>query len=189
MDLPLVLISRGETRLVYGIPTWYRAVMAAILLILVAAVAVDGQEPSLLGWVFLALLLLALLYEERWDFDKERDEIRHRYGFLVAARRLSFRLSGVESFRLVPWMRGSIPGSADELRENEGTLSESRGAPPREADPAKRRPIYKKPYLSLVFDAAGQPILVNMVPGRKGAKLRAVATRIADFCGKSLVEG
>jgi hypothetical protein len=189
MEIPLVLIGKGESLLSYRLPAWYRAIMGAMLALILTALALDGRLPGVTGWIFIALLLLALLYEERWDFDLARGELRHRYGLVFLARRVVVPLASVSAFRLLPWVRGTLPGSADERTENLGALAESRGHSRSEDGLLKRKPIYKKPYLTLVCEVDPDPLLLNMVPSRKGANLRDIGTRIAGFCGRPFEEG
>lgn len=189
MDIPLVLVARRDGVLVYRMPYWFRAAMGFIFLTVSAAILFGGQPPSVVGWIVIVVLLLAFLYRETWFFDRKKGEIDHRFGLLIASRRLVFPLGEVGSFRLVPWVRGGIAGSAEEKADNARTLEASRG---RQLDlPAKdkKKPIYRKPYLTLVFDGPEGIVTINMVPARRAAALRALADRVATQCGKSLQEG
>ena len=59
MEIPLKLSCPGPERLVYGFPSWYRAVMAAIL----AALALGSPRPGPLGWTAILLVVLGGLYD------------------------------------------------------------------------------------------------------------------------------
>ncbi|HUX37377.1 MAG TPA: hypothetical protein VMV44_05690 [Rectinemataceae bacterium] len=189
MDLPLVLVERRDGVLVYRLPLWFRAVMALIFLAVSAALLFGGKEPGTVGWVIMTVLFLALLYRETWYFDTAKGEIRHRFGLLVVASRLVIPIESVTSFRLVPWVRGSVPGSAEEKRENDETLAASRGTQIPDNVSSKRRFLARRPYLTLVCESSQTTATINMVPGRKGLSLRSVADRIATYCGKPLQEG
>lgn len=189
MDLPLVLVLRRDGVLVYRIPYWFRAVMGLIFAAVAAALAFGGSDPGIVGWIVATVLLLSFLYEESWVFDKEKGEIRHRFGLLVAARRLVIPLAGVSGFRLVPWVRGGIPGSAEEKADNKRTLEASRGGQADLEEGSKKKALYKKPYLTLVCEGAEEAVTINMVPARRASAFRALAERIAQYCGKALAEG
>jgi hypothetical protein len=189
MEIPLVLRQVNGSTLSYAIPLWYRAVMGAILALILGSLLLTGGPPGLIGWVFVALSLFATLYEERWVFDVKRGELRHRFGLIVAARTLKVPFDSITTFRIRPYVRGTLPGSEDERAENERTLAESRGIAQGDETHGKRRPIYKKSYLSLICEGPEGSLLLNMVAVRKGPRLRADATRIAEFCQVPLEEG
>ena len=71
-SIPLVLHARKPGKLVYGLPRWYRPVMAGILALLLAGLALADGRPGWLAWLVLGLLTLALLYQETWEIDAAR---------------------------------------------------------------------------------------------------------------------
>jgi hypothetical protein len=186
MEIPLVLRpSRSGEALVYSIPLWYRLVMAFLAALILAAFAVDGSPPGLVAWIVLAVIALAGLYEERWTFEPKGGGIVNRAGLVVAARSRAFGVDEVERFRLLPFVRGTVPGSEDERRENAAALAGGRGD-----DMGRHRASYKKPFLNLVCETSdGSVFLINALPARRGAALRDVGRRIASLCGKPFVEG
>jgi hypothetical protein len=189
MELPLVLALRSPARLSLGIPLWYRLSMGFLEALLVASMYSGGSSPGPLGWFFSAIVLLALLYEEKWSFDTDTLSISHRFGLIIVAKTFSVPLAEVTGFRLVPWTRGTLPGSAEERADAANTLAVSRGAQDGQANPRVLSGIHKKPFLALVCETEGQTLLVNMVSARKGEKLRSQAERLARHCGKPLAEG
>ncbi|MEI6385102.1 MAG: hypothetical protein WCQ50_00595 [Spirochaetota bacterium] len=189
MELPLVLSLRSPACLTLGIPLWYRLSMGLLEALLVVSMYSGGSSPGPLGWIFSAIVLLALLYEERWSFDTARGTMAHRFGLVIVAKTFSVPLSGVTGFRLVPWTRGTLPGSAEERTDAANTLAVSRGAQDGQANPRVLAGIHKKPFLALVCETDGQTLLINMVSARKGERLRAQAERLARHCGKPLAEG
>jgi len=188
MDLPLVLRRIGETRLVYGIPLWYRLVMGGILALLVASLVVAGGTPGLVAWIVLSVALLAFLYEERWDFDRTQAVLVHSYGLLLLSKRGRVPFASIKSFYLMPWVRGSIPGSDEERLGNESTLLMSRGGLSSEEKSGRRPSLFRKPYLSLAIETEEGRLIVNMAPARRSPALRAVAVELSDFCSKPLEE-
>jgi hypothetical protein len=186
MEIPLVLRpSRAGGALVYSIPLWYRLVMAFLAALIVAAFAVEGSPPGLVAWIVFAVIALAGLYEERWTFDPKGGGIVNRAGLVVAAKSRVLRVEEVERFRLLPFVRGTVPGSEDERRENAAALAGGRAD-----DAIQRRVSYKKPFLNLVCETSdGSVYLINALPARRGPALRDVGRRIASLCGKPFVEG
>ena len=180
-----MLHERGDGGIVYAIPRIYRAAMAGIVALLAAALFMDGRGPGVGGAVALALASLAALYEERWTFDPKSGAIEHRIGLAFLASRKIIALSDTACLRVEPFVRGTVPGSADEAEENAAALSGGR------ADGTRLRLArQKRPYLCLICEAKdGSRRFVNAVPARKGAGLEAEASRIAEACGLPLVKG
>jgi hypothetical protein len=182
MEVPLVLRARSGGKLVYSLAGSFRAGMATILALVAAALLADGGFP---GWIALALAALAALYEERWTFDPAAGEIAHRIGLVFLSRRSRIDLSDVLLFRIDAFVRGTIPGSADEAAENAAALAGGRAD-----DGGRRRARYKRPYLRLSLETAdGSRRFIDAVPARGGADLKGRAARIAAACGKELLEG
>jgi hypothetical protein len=185
MEIPLVLIKLRDGRLVYGIPLWYRLVMASIAALVAVSLAVSGAAPSLGGWIVLAIVALAACYEERWTFDASAGRITHRAGLLMAARSTTIEFAKIERFRIAPFVRGTIPGSEDEQAENAAALAGGRSD-----DGTRRRSFVKKPYLRLICEASdGASWLLDTVGARKIETLKMNAARIASYCGKNLIVG
>ena len=189
MDLPLVLVRRKDGVLVYRIPLWYRAVMGLIFAAVAGAMFMGGGAPGAVGWVVMTLLLFALLYRETWFFDTAKGEISHRFGLLVVSKKTALSLRDVSCFRLVPWVRGSLPGSEAERLENRYTLEASRGKQIGGDDSTKRKTPFRKAYLTLACETGEKSVTINMVPARNGVALRGIADKIATACGKPLEEG
>jgi hypothetical protein len=185
MEIPLVLRSRSGGALVYSISTLFRAGMAAITAILAAALFIDGSRPGLAGWIAIAASALAALYEERWLFDPASGRVVHRAGLLILARSTTIELSELALLRILPFVRGTLPGSEDEAIQNAAALEGSRGD-----DRSRRRSWHKKPFLCLVLETRdGSRYSIEVVPARKAAALKARAARMAEACGRELVEG
>jgi hypothetical protein len=183
MEIHLVLTER-RGRLVYSLPLWYRVLMAAIALLVGGAFAASGEAPAPLGWIVLAIVVFAALYEDRWTFDPAAGSIEHRAGLVFAARRSQIELDKIERFRIAPYVRGTIPGSEDERKENEVALAGNR-----KDDGRPRRSFSKKHYLRLICEGRdGAAWLVDTVDARKLDSIHAAAAKIAAACGKPLIE-
>jgi len=185
MELPLRLRLLKDGRLLYAVSLWYRLLMLAIFAVVVASIFTVEGPPGFFAWIILAVVALAGLYEESWSFDPNTRQITHRAGLLVAARSIGVPFDEVELFRLVPHVRGTIPGSEDERIQNAAALKASRGD-----DSSRRRMSFKKPYVGLLFDRSdGSHYLIDSMNARRSPRLREDAVRIASLCGKSLEEG
>ncbi len=185
MEIPLTLTEARDGRLAYGLPVWYRIMMGAIVAVIGAALFAAGQPPAVLGWIIFGLVLLAALYEERWTFDAAGSLITHRAGLVFLARKTEIALAAANALRLQPFVRGTIPGSADEAAENKAALEGLRSD-----DSGGKRAFYKKPYLCLVVETSdGARYLVDAVPARRSQDFKATASRIASYLGKPLLQG
>jgi hypothetical protein len=185
MEIPLTLRARRDGKLVYAIPLPFRAAMAAIAALLAAALLMDGRDPGIGGWASLSIAALGALYEERWSFDPGAGQVSHRVGLVLLARRTTIALGDIASFRIEPFVRGTVPGSADEERENAAALAGGRAD-----DAGAKRARFKRPYLCLICETKdGSRRFLNAVPARRGAALKAQASRIAEACGAPLSEG
>ena len=159
--------------------------MAALAAIVAGALFAVPGSPAPAAWAILALLALAGLYEESWSFEPAGRRIAHRAGLLVAARSISIPFDEVERFRLVPHVRGTIPGSEDERVRNAAALAAGDAY-----DSSRRRSFVKKPYVSLVLDRAdGSRYLIDRMGARRAPRLRRDAASIASLCEKPLREG
>jgi hypothetical protein len=184
MEIPLSIRERGR-RLVASPPAAYRAACAASLAIILTALAVNGSEPGILGWALACLAAIAALFDETWIFDPAADRISHRSGVLPFVARKRFSISDVERVRVVPFVRGTIPGSSDENLENAAALSGGRGD-----DLGRRRLSFKRPYLCIVLETRdGSRYFVDACSSRKSAAVKAKAARIAAFIRVPLAEG
>lgn len=163
MQVRLALWKSGSV-LVYGIPAWYRAVLAFIAAV-VAAASFSVGSVSFVGLAVAALTLLGALYEERWSFDAANGACGGRMGLLFAARGLSFQASEVSRLRVDVFVKGRL-------------------------DQASPLPDGKLPPGSqarLFIDLAdGQSLLVDSVPVRDRAGLERSAKSIAAAIGAEL---
>jgi hypothetical protein len=184
MEIPLVLTAPRPDRLVYTLPVWYRVVMGLILAIVATALVMGDSNPGFLGWLVLIILILGALYEERWILDAADGLATHRVGLVVSARSKVIEFLSIERFCIVPLVKGTIPGSEEEKAENAAVL---KGA--RTDDGHFKRSRHKKPFLSLEIECTdGTRYLIDHVPARGGARLRAVAMQMAELCGKPVSE-
>ncbi len=189
MDIPLVLSADAEGRLVYGIPLWYRLMLGAILAVVAASVVTSGGEPGLGSWIIFAVLLVGILYEERWIADPATKRLRHVSGLLVIPRSRDIPFETIDSFGLSAVVRGTIPGGEDERIENDAAFALMNGETDLRGPKHLDRLFRKKAYMNLVVRKAdGMVSLMNAVPAGRGASLREVGRRFAGTCGAAFVE-
>ncbi|MEN6382095.1 MAG: hypothetical protein ABFC86_02375, partial [Rectinema sp.] len=81
MEIPLRLISRKDGSLFYGVPLFFRLIMAAMLILMIIAIGIDGFNTSVVGWIIMILLLLGFVYKEDWIFDPSSRHILSQIGF------------------------------------------------------------------------------------------------------------
>lgn len=178
MDLPFSLVERRDGTLRYGPSVVYRIISVAILALLVAVVVSGGRAPSPVGWILLALSLLGVLYEDSWTFGAKA--VIHRTGLIFAFRRTELEVSRIARLRVLPYVSGTIPGSAEEARENERALSGELDA----GFPQRRLVSVRKPYLILVVETkSGTQYAVDRVPARRRRFVRAMAARVGQKIG------
>lgn len=181
MDIPLALSSPGPDRLVYGLPRWYRPLMALILATLALGIGLGGVRPGPLAWTILVMAVLGGLYEESWNFDAGAGRVEHRAGLCFAPRRTVLDFAAIERFRLIPLVAGTIPGSADEAAGNAAVLAGGDGG---------GRKRFRKPFLDLVLECAeDQRYLIDHLPAGRSGRLREAGARLAELCAKPLAEG
>ncbi len=184
MEIPLVLRAKAGGKIIYAVSGLFRAAMAAILAVLAAALLMDGGSPGVGGYVALGLTALAGLYEERWTFDPSAGTIVHRAGLLFLARRTAIALGDVARFRVEAFVRGTLPGSADEAARNAAALEGGRPD-----DGSIKRSSHKRPYLCIVCETVdGSRYFIDALPARKAEALKRKASAIAEACGKELIE-
>jgi hypothetical protein len=189
MDIPLALRETKDGRVIYSIPWWYRVLMLVIGAVLLGAVLVAGDKPSVIEWVALALALAAALYEERWVLDPGTKTIRHRFGLLFAARSVSLPFDRIEGFRLRAFVRGSTPGGPAEAEESKRILEA--------ADPTgdanalgERRSRLKKAYVTLLCDdLEGGALVINTLPARRVPDLKAAGALLSRIAEKPFSKG
>ncbi len=185
MEVPLVLHAGRGGRLVYSVSWLFRGLMALILALVAAALLTGGSSPGIVGWTVLAALALGALYDESWSVEPAARRLVHRSGLLVLARSRSLPLDEVARFRILPFVRGTLPGSEDEAAQNAAALAGGRGD-----DSGKRRSWHTKPYLCLVVETSdGERHSIDLVSARKASAIKAIAERMAGACGKEVLEG
>jgi hypothetical protein len=180
MDLPFSLTEQKDGTLRYGVTLGYRLFSVVVLGVLVFALVSPGAPPSVIGWLLLALSAFGALYEDTWIFRPKT--VTHKVGLIFAARRTELLVSEIEGLRILPFVSGTVPGSAEEVRENAKALTgEDAQSPGRKYFSGKRS------YLILILVAkGGAEYSVDRIPARKRDSVRRMAERIAAKIGVSV---
>ena len=185
MEIPLTLRKSADGRLSYGIPLWYRLATAAMLALVAAGIFTSGGSPSVIGWIILALLILGLVYEERWVVEPKTGRVLHYSGIWPAAKIISLGFGEIEEFSLGAFAKGTVPGSTEEKADKERAFAMLNG---RDSEEPGRPSIFKmgrrKPYITLLLRTReGGDYLVDSLPARSARRLRAAGEALAAAAG------
>lgn len=147
----------------------WRAFFGAVAALLAYGMLQDGVAGAI-GIIFTAILVLAALYDDRWDFDREAGVIAHSSGLLLVKRTKRYPLSDLREVLT----RGRTP-SSDVPSAPEGMLGRGphRG-PPRGVNRGFTR-------LWLRFEETGD-VDIQMDSNRHREALQNLAMEIARFC-------
>jgi len=161
--LHLVLSERSESLLELRLPATFRIAFLIIAVILIASMAtLEVVTPVPL--IITAITVLAGLYEERWQFDREAGTVVHRYGLIILAKQSVVPFDQIDTFVL------------SNLREipDEGPFS-------------ARRSVALRSLVSFqLLTTDGKYRTVEIRPNRHNDSLKQNAERIAEFCGTDL---
>jgi hypothetical protein len=191
VEIPLRLKKDPSGRLVYSIPLWYRIITALMLAAIIVALISSGGTPSIVAWIILILLVLGLLYEERWIADTKAKRFLHSGGIWPLVKTTSLDFSELEGFRLSAFARGTVQGSADEKAEEARAyaIMEGRDRP----DPAVKSFLgmgHKKPYIHLiVYTKDNNAYLMDSLPARKASRLKKAGAAFAEACETTFGNG
>ncbi|MCX7774542.1 MAG: hypothetical protein WHT81_05480 [Rectinemataceae bacterium] len=183
MEIPLRLIARKDGSLVYGVPVWFRLVMASMCAVVAVALLLGGVASSVLAWIVLGLLVLGVLYTETWVFDAARGSIQGTVGFFPLIKKHEIPFSSIEAIMLEPYARGTVPGGREEAESRRDALTEMRsGAENRSShyEGLKR----KKLFIAMIIEThKGERYLIDLVPARQAHRLDQTARALAAYAG------
>ncbi len=158
------LKEKGRARLVYATSAWFRLAFALLAVVVVLSVlsVPEGTLVSRLNAVsivILCLCLFAVLYLERWTFDKEANAFERQIGVLFLYARRKRPLDALT--KVV-------------LRE---TGSEGTGRPAFLGLGPRRMAVLS------VVDRDGKAYTMEMARGASVRALKESAERLSAFCG------
>lgn len=186
LELKIRFRTQKSGAFVGTIPGATRIVFAAIGAAFVAGAAVSSGAASIgdltgalgpAGIAVVAVVLLAVLYEERWTFDPSSRSIVYRFGLLFAAAKRVFPFDSIESVGLERFVKGVRPGETPPPEEDRG-------------GPRLFGNLFKpKAFRSLVLNLAdGSRLVVETEGEKKAAALEAAALKISEMAGAPLEE-
>ena len=190
MEIPLSLKKSADGGLVYGIPLWYRIMTAAMIAVVASGFFMAGDSPGIIGWIVLALLLLGILYDERWIIDPKARKVRHFGGLWPFAKEMQVAFDDVEEFSLGAFARGTVPGSASETKEEEKAFAMMNG---KDTDSNEKFSLFKsggrKPYINLfMMTKSADTWLIDTLPARRALRLKKVGEAMAETCGSVFLD-
>ena len=190
MEISLSLKKSADGGIVYGIPLWYRVMTAALIAVMASGVLIAGSAPGPIGWIVLALLLLGLVYDERWIVDPKAREMLHFGGLWPFARAMRVNFDDIEGFSLGAFARGTVPGSESETKEQEKAFAMMNG---KDANMGEKvslfRSMGRKPYINLLVSTRpGETYLVDTLPARRAVRLKKVGEAMAAACGSVFLD-
>lgn len=186
LELKIRFRTKKGGAFVGAIPAATRIVFAAIGAAFVAGAVVSsgaaaiGDLPGALGpagIAVVAVVLLAVLYEERWTFDPASRSIVYRFGLLFAAAKRVFPFGSVESVGLERFVKGVRPGDVPPPEDERG-------------GPRLLGNLFRpKAFRSLVLNLSdGSRLVVETEGEKKAAALEAAALKISEMAGIPLEE-
>jgi hypothetical protein len=190
----LSLRERGADRLELSLSAAHRVTFAILtvlsVFILFTGVLFEGEPTVFLprntvAWILAIVMLLGLLYEERWTFDRAAGRVGNRFGTVLLARRNVFPMANLERIGLERFTRGrltaepSSPGAGGTAGDGERAAGPFSGA----LRPSRRRFGEQRIVRLIAVDRAGEVHVLDAGPVHKLAQFRSRAMRIAEFCG------
>jgi hypothetical protein len=174
MDMPLRVRINKDGGLKYSIAFWYRAFLIAIVFILISTFFIQRESPSLLGYLFIGISLIAVFYEESWTASTSTKTIRHRYGLLFASKTIEIPFERISAFQVVHFIKGRMY----EFTKNESEENSASGLP------RIRHSFFMKPLHKFVINAVeGEIIVINICGERGKEKLEKTALLFSEYCG------
>lgn len=200
----LSLRERGADRLVLSLSAAHRVTFAILTVIsafiLFTGVLFEGEPTVFLprntvAWILAIIMLLGLLYEERWTFDRGAGRVENRFGTVFLARRKGFPMADLERIGLERFTRGRLvdepsgPGGTSVDAAGDRSGSRSTGPFSGALRPPRRRWGEQRIVRLVAVDRGGEVHVLDAGPVHKLAQFRGRAMRIAEFCGVRFVDG
>lgn len=155
----------GSEVLLLRLPHTFRiffALLAAILLYGIFA----GEGGGVVPVILLVISALALVYDERWRFDRARGVVEWRIGLMGLVRPGKVPMESLERFTIGEMMKGAVPGAQE----------------------GKSR-FFQRRYVHLTMTTTeGHEYDIERRAARSGENLHEIAREVARFCERPLDE-
>jgi hypothetical protein len=197
----LSLRERGANRMVLSLSAFHRVTFAILtvvsVFILFAGMLFEGEPTVFLprntvAWILAIIMLLGLLYEERWTFDRAAARVENRFGLVFLARRKVFPLADLERIGLERFTRGRLsdeaPGHGAGGTSANAAGDQSAGPFSGALRPSRRRWGEQRIVRLVAVARAGDVHVLDAGPAHKLPQFRGRAMRIAEFCGVRFVD-
>jgi len=102
-------VFKGDDILILTPSALFRILFAIIFAILWSGMTAfsEGSIP-LFGLIIMGVALIAIVYEERWIFDRNQKTIEFRMGLLFLNRKVKYSFNDIEEFSFVTLQQGKI---------------------------------------------------------------------------------
>lgn len=151
--------------LLLRLPHTFRIFFGILTIILIYGIFTSESVP-ILPAIILLISVLALLYDERWRFDRTRGVVEWRIGLMGLVKPGSVDLEQVDRFVLGELTKGALPG---------GTEGRSR--------------LVQRRYVHLTMTTTeGDEYDIERRAARSGENLQTIAREVARFCERPLDE-
>jgi hypothetical protein len=180
----LTLKRLRDGRLIFSVPVFYRALLAAIGLLILLSMILTAPEgdtrlfapANTVPLIICFLSFLGAAYHERWLFNAPQDSVTHQYGLLFAHSNRRYRISQMSRIQLEQFTKGHLPGPLP------GDLS---GRSPAAAGIPPRRGFFFRvsQVLTLTLhDKDGTVHRLETYTASQRPKMLDAARAIADYC-------
>jgi hypothetical protein len=173
-------------RLVLALSAAHRTVFAVLsalsVFILCFGVLFEGESTLLLGHnvgagLLALVVLLGLLYEDRWTFDRAAARVENRFGTILLARRTAFPMADLEHIGVERFTRGRFAEGPARPREDAGSSGSAL------SDGLRRRFGERQRFVRLLaVERAGVVHVLDVAPAHRLMEFRNRGLRIAGFC-------
>ncbi len=165
LNISLRLQHLTSDVLLLRLPHIFRVFFGILTVILIYGLFTSEDVP-ILPAIILLISVLALLYDERWRFDRARGVVEWRIGLVGLVKPGSVQLDEVERFVLGELTKGAVPGGVE-----------------------GRSRLVQRRYVHLTMTTkSGDEYDIERRAARSGENLQTIAREVARFCERPLDE-
>ena len=180
MEIPLTLTKNRIGKLIYSIPIWYRILMSIMLITIILSLIIS-EQTIFFGWIIFVIVLIGLIYFERWSFDSNKNIITYTRGFYPFLRNTILHFEDLEDIRIEYIIKSAVPGTKEE-RDSIERISNPQKDTASYDQKSKNKKVFA--LLRLIIDSKdGQKYLLDTTNGRRAVKIKQIAETIGNYCG------